>query len=364
MELHGPGAPKILWRIVEIGPDEHLLFRVPERQTGFTTSIAIGGMMMVRSSRSLNDLRRVLRQRIHQNFLSRILWIASWVAAVAAVFAPDCSATETGAWRCGKDIPKFSIASTQSVCTDPSADSQVKQALRTVCLQNPVVGPQATGQRAIVIGFLGGFAKRGDINHPEVWFAKYLREHYASAIYAEVFSNHQAEAALHEVLSLLDTDCDGTLTESERQNARIILYGHSWGASETVAFARELGKRDIRVLLTVQIDIIAKPGQRPIEIPSNVKEAVNFYQSAGLLHGQSRIVASDPLRTKIIGNFRMSYGNHSVDCRNYPWFARTFNKPHHEIENDSRVWEKVNSLIDADLRLGSQNYDGIGFAGH
>ena len=36
---------------------------------------------------------------------------------------------------------------------------------------------------------------------------------------------------------------------------------HSWGVSETVAFARELGQRGIPVLVTIQVDSIAKPGQ-------------------------------------------------------------------------------------------------------
>ena len=141
-----------------------------------------------------------------------------------------------------------------------------------------------------MIGFLGGFAKHGDRNHPEVWFAEYLRQHYTSAIYTEVFANHEADAALREIVRLLDTNCDGRLTASERQNARIILYGHSWGASETVAFARELGKLGIPVLLTVQIDIVPKPGQNSIEIPSNVEQAVNFYQSIGLLRDRKSVV--------------------------------------------------------------------------
>ncbi|MGB3627947.1 MAG: hypothetical protein WBA18_00525, partial [Terracidiphilus sp.] len=69
----------------------------------------------------------------------------------------------------------------------------------------------------------------------------------------------------------------------------------------------------------------------------------------------SRIVAVDPARTKIIGNFRMNYRNHSIDCRNFPWFVRTFNKPHHEIENDTQVWQRVDSLIDFDLRIENRN---------
>lgn len=317
----------------------------------------------MRRSRSPEELRRGLRDRIQQNLLSRIPWIVSWAAAVAVVFAPHGSALAAGPRGCWKDTRKLSTALKPSVCSDPAANSQVKQALRLVCLQSPLEGHLPTGQRAIVIGFLGGFAKHDDHKHPEVLFAEYLRQHYASAIYAEVFSNHEADAALRDVIGLLDTDCDGRLTASEKQNARIILYGHSWGASETVAFARELGRLGIPVLLTVQIDTVAKPGQNSIEIPSNVEQAINFFQSTGFLRGQSRIVATDPARTEIIGNFQMTYRNHSIDCRNFPWFVRTFNKPHHEIENDSRVWQQVNSLIDIDLKIRSQD-NPTRFAGH
>jgi hypothetical protein len=45
----------------------------------------------------------------------------------------------------------------------------------------------------------------------------------------------------------------------------------------------------------------------------------------------------------------MKYRNHPINCDNYPWIARTFNKPHHEIENDPRVWDQLASLIDSEL---------------
>lgn len=110
------------------------------------------------------------------------------------------------------------------------------------------------------------------------------------------------------------------------------------------------------MVLTIQIDIVGKPGQKPLEVPSNVREAVNFFQTTGgFLRGKSRIEAEDPMKTRIIGNIQMTYKNHSVDCGNFPWFARTFNKPHHEIENDSQVWEQVNFLIAGDLRLRAQD---------
>jgi len=226
-----------------------------------------------------------------------------------------------------------------------SSTSDISQ---QVCLRTHAAA-DSTIPKIIVIGFVGGFAKRDDAKHPEVQFAAHLRIRYSSQIHAEVFSNHEGKKALRQVLCLLDTDRDGTLTRIEKEQAKIIIYGHSWGASETVAFARELGQRGIPVLLTIQLDSIAKPGQEDSTISPNVANAVNFYQPRGLLHGRAEISAADPARTRIIGNFRMTYQNHPINCDNYPWLARTFNKPHHEIENDPRVWNQAASLIDSEL---------------
>jgi surfactin synthase thioesterase subunit len=43
----------------------------------------------------------------------------------------------------------------------------------------------------------------------------------------------------------LDTHHDGILTPEEKRNARIIIYGHSWGGSEAITLARELEKDGI-----------------------------------------------------------------------------------------------------------------------
>jgi len=204
-------------------------------------------------------------------------------------------------------------------------------------------------QKTIVIGFVGGFVKKDDPRHPEVQFAAYLRDRYPSSVYAEVFSNHEGDKALHQVLRLLDADHDGNLSSSEKQQARVIIYGHSWGASETVSLARKLGQNGVPVLLTIQMDTIAKPGQNGSTISPNVASAVNFYQSRGPLHGRSEIFATDPAHTKIIGNFLMTYEGYRVNCDNYSWYARLLNKPHHQIENDPRVWDQAASLIDSEL---------------
>ena len=74
-----------------------------------------------------------------------------------------------------------------------------------------------------------------------------------------------------------------------------------------------------------------------------------FISPAGLLHGRAEILADDPERTNIIGNFHMTYKDHPINCDQFPWFARVFTKPHIEIENDPRVWAEAASLIDVEL---------------
>ena len=214
---------------------------------------------------------------------------------------------------------------------------------------NAVVESGGNARRVIVIGFVGGFVRRNDQKHPEVQFAEYLREHYRSDIHAEVFGNHHGKKALQEVLRLLDSNGNGTLSSAEKEDARIIIYGHSWGATESVVVARELEKRGIPVLLTIQVDSIAKPGRDNSMIPANVAKAINFYQSGGPLHGRAEIFATDPAQTTIVGNLHMTYEGRSINCDNYPWYARVFNKPHHEIENDPRVWALAASLIDSEV---------------
>ena len=205
-----------------------------------------------------------------------------------------------------------------------------------------------TTRNVIVIGFVGGFVSRDDVKHPEVQFAAYLRDRYPS-IHAEVYGNHHGRKALDQVVRLLDTDHDGVLSSTEKEQSTIILYGHSWGATETVEFARKLEQLGIPVALTIQIDTIAKPGHKVSAVPANVASAINFYQSEGPLHGAPEIVAVDPARTKIIGNIHMTYEDRPINCANYSWYSRTLNKPHHEIENDFRVWDELSTLIDSDL---------------
>jgi hypothetical protein len=113
--------------------------------------------------------------------------------------------------------------------------------------------------------------------------------------------------------------------------------------------ARALGKDGIPVLLTLQVDSISRPGSDDTTIPANVGQAVNFYQSNGLLRGHHDIRAADPARTRISGNFRFDYETSSLKCSEYPWYDRIFVKPHTQIECDPNIWAQVESLIRVNL---------------
>jgi len=201
---------------------------------------------------------------------------------------------------------------------------------------------------AIVVGFVGGFVRHNDGAHREVQLADELRRDYRSGVDVEVFANHAAQAH-SRILSLLDGDGNGTLSRAEKSGARIVLYGHSWGASEVVATARALAKDSIPVLLTIQVDSVRKPGENDALIPANVGEAINFFQLDGRLHVRRQILASDPARTHILGNFQSTYKTKKINTDSYPWYARMFMGPHIQIEADPGVWDRVESLIRSKL---------------
>jgi hypothetical protein len=214
-------------------------------------------------------------------------------------------------------------------------------------LENNVAPP---AQRVLVIGFVGGFVKHDNLAHSEVQLADRLRKAHPSGMDVETFESYHGEEAQEEILSLLDTNHDGTLTLDEKSNARIIIYGHSWGGSQAIALARKLEEDGIPMLLTIQVDSVPKLFQDDVIIPANVVQAVNFYQIRGHLHGQPRIRAADPSRTHIIGNFRFDYDRSAYDCSGYPWYDRVFSNAHTQIECDPSVWYQVESLIRTELR--------------
>jgi hypothetical protein len=199
--------------------------------------------------------------------------------------------------------------------------------------------------RAIVIGFMGGNVGATDPTRNELIIANRLRVSYPQGVDFEVFENRRLEDAHQKILRLLGATRGQALSPTKKNAARIILYGHSWGASAVVTLAQELQHDGVPVALTVQVDSVQKKGQDDALIPGNVAQAVNFYQPGGWLHGRTEIHAADNSSTQILGNFRVNYKEAPAECRPYPWYERAFIKTHIAIECDPDLWKRIEGMI-------------------
>lgn len=198
----------------------------------------------------------------------------------------------------------------------------------------------------ILVGFVGGFVRHDNPHHGPVRLADHMQQTNSNQAYVRVFENRHRKQAYRTILHLLDEDHDGILNAEEKERAHIILFGQSWGAAAAVLLARDLDRMGIPVLLTVQVDSVAKLWQNDRLIPSNVAEAVNFYQPHGLIHGRRDIKAADPSKTEIIGNYRFDYRNAPVNCQStLSWYDRLITPGHAQSECDPRLWGEVEALV-------------------
>jgi len=197
----------------------------------------------------------------------------------------------------------------------------------------------------VVVGFVGGFVRHDNPHHGPVQLARRIQRSAPKDTFVQVFENRRRKTAYTTILHLLDRNHDGVLSEDEKAQARIILFGQSWGASTVVMLARELNRAGIPVLLTVQVDSVAKLWQRDGVIPGNVAAAANFYQPHGIVHGRPEITAADPSRTRILGNYRFDYKKEPAHCDEGSWYDRVFTPSHAQSECDPRIWSQVEVLV-------------------
>ena len=236
-----------------------------------------------------------------------------------------------------------SLAAISRAGDNPSARASNAEAA------GPAAVAGGNAQPVIVIGIVGGWIRSDNQEDHIVMLAGQLNREYGPGVHAEIFENHHREQARERILALLDRNSNGALEDGEKRQARIVLYGESWGGCETVMLARELQQRGIPVLLTVQVDSVEKMGENDEVTPANVAQAVNFYQPHGIIHGRQAIHAEDASRTQVIGNFRFDYEKNPVPVRGASWFAKTFLRPHVSIENDPAVWSRIETLIRSKL---------------
>jgi len=198
----------------------------------------------------------------------------------------------------------------------------------------------------LVLGFLGGYEPWNDEHRSIRRLVLRLRQQ--PGVYAESIENHRRGVALALLRRALDTNRNGRLDPSECANARIILFGQSWGGAAAIATARDLQQLGVPVLLTVQVDSV---GLHDATIPANVRSAVNFYQHDPLtIQGRAEIRAEDSEKTAILGNFESTYIFRSVDESNASWARRTFGGSHAKMELDPAIWLQVEQYIDDAIR--------------
>jgi pimeloyl-ACP methyl ester carboxylesterase len=208
-----------------------------------------------------------------------------------------------------------------------------------------------TAPANIVIGFVGGFVGHDNPRHGPVQEARRIQQTFPRDTFVQVFENRHRKNAYKAVLRLLDTNHDGFLSAEEKARARIVLFGHSWGAAAAVMLARDLRRQGVPVLLTVQVDSVAKAWQNDSVIPDNVSEAVNFYQPHGILHGRAQITAADPAKTQILGNYLTDYKKQPVPCPQASWLHHVFTAGHMQIECDPTMWSRIEDMVKQRLSL-------------
>jgi len=188
--------------------------------------------------------------------------------------------------------------------------------------------------QTLIVGILGGWQKYDSAQRGVRKLALHLRNLHLPGVEVETYENHHREAALRRVKEW----CTGS-----GQNRRVIIYGQSFGGAAAVRLDRELDALGIPVALSLQIDSV---GASTRTIPANVGAAANFYESEGFpIRGQSQIVALDPARTKILGNFEYHYRGKQIDESNEKWASRMFFGTHLKMEDDPAVWSKVAGYI-------------------
>lgn len=255
--------------------------------------------------------------------------VSSSLAIVACVAAP---------LACGAHAAAAALKKNPSPQTAASAPAVSSPALDDLTAPN------------IVIGFMGGHIQPDNLIHREALLVDQLRKEFGSRAMVKAYANRDGEAAHAAILRILDLNHDGTVSPDEARHARIVIYGHSWGASEAVTLARALSRDGIPVMLTVQVDSVKKPGEHDDIIPPNVRQAVNIFQRAGLVHGTPVIRAENPEATTILGNFQVSYGTRHISCAQFPWYDRVLMRSHIEIESDPLIWQWIEALISS--RMG------------
>ena len=199
----------------------------------------------------------------------------------------------------------------------------------------------------LVLGIVGGWERWDAPQRAIRRTALELRELKLPGVWIETVENHKLELAQQLIERAFDFDKSGQLDPPEISAARIVIYGQSLGGRAALRLCRWLSERNIAVRLAVIIDSY---GRDPYTVPPNVAEAANLYQrDFGPVRGAPEIVAVDPTKTRILGNWRYTYSDRDIPMPGEPAIRRWFMRAHLQMEYDPEPWARVRSLILAAL---------------
>jgi hypothetical protein len=195
----------------------------------------------------------------------------------------------------------------------------------------------------LVIAFMGGRDAWHDRNVGVGRMAAALRARSLGNVHIVTIENLKRSLAVDLVKRAFDWDDNGKFEPKTIQQARLIVYGQSWGGAAVVKFAHELQALGIPILLSVQVDSV---GIGDETIPANVRRAANFYQRNGkLIRGEPEIRATDPTRTTILFNQLHDYSKKEIKMRKRPWWKSVVRTDHLKMDDDQEVWNAVEQLI-------------------
>ena len=183
--------------------------------------------------------------------------------------------------------------------------------LGTVIMAGIVMPPVRAGQKpckVIVVGYVGGLDFPDNPYSGIVQIRQRLKKMERAGLCVETFSAYTWWHGYDWLMKRLKDSEEAAPGAGARETPKIIIYGHSLGGWATLSLSRRLAAQHISVDLTVQVDSV---GLTDATVPSNVKEAVNYYRRAVLPpYGRHKIAAKDPAATEILGNYYIAHANH------------------------------------------------------
>jgi pimeloyl-ACP methyl ester carboxylesterase len=160
----------------------------------------------------------------------------------------------------------------------------------------------------IVVGYVGGLDFPSNPYSGIVQIRERLKKMAPDGLCVETFSAYTWWHGYDWLMKRLKESSAETPSAGAGEVPKIIVYGHSLGGWATISLSRRLAAKNIPVELTVQVDSV---GLVDGIVPSNVKEAANYYRQAVLPpYGRHKISAKDSGATELLGNFHVAHANH------------------------------------------------------